>query len=91
MREGDDEDAGEGGGDAERLDAELVEGAAVDRGRRSPTPLSSASRGEVNSPHESVPQMPARPCADSAPTGSSSILSIAMHAEDDDDAGDRRR
>jgi hypothetical protein len=29
-------------------------------------------------PQASVPQIPARPCADSAPTGSSSFLSIAM-------------
>ena len=28
-------------------------------------------------PQESVPQMPARPCAESAPTGSSMHLSIA--------------
>ena len=39
-------------------------------------PFSSASRGLVNSPQASVPQMPAMPCADSAPTGSSSLRSI---------------
>ena len=43
----------------------------------SPNPLYWASRGEVKIPHESVPQMPARPCAESAPTGSSMNLSIA--------------
>jgi hypothetical protein len=43
----------------------------------SPNALYSAKRGAVNSPHESVPQMPAMPCADSAPTGSSIFLSIA--------------
>ena len=43
----------------------------------SPKALYWASRGEVKIPHESVPQIPARPCADSAPTGSSSTLSIA--------------
>ena len=32
---------------------------------------------EVNRPQASVPQMPATPCADSAPTGSSRLLSIA--------------
>ena len=40
--------------------------------------VSSASRGDVNRPQESVPQMPARPCADSAPTGSSSTFSIMI-------------
>src|SRR5205085_3010437 len=43
----------------------------------SPTPFRVARRGEVKIPHESVPQTPASPCADSAPTGSSSTLSIA--------------
>src|SRR5919202_3500370 len=42
-----------------------------------PTALRSARRGEVKMPHDSVPQMPATPCADSAPTGSSSLRSIA--------------
>ena len=64
--------------DAERLRAQLAEAAACTRARRSPTPLSSASRGDVNRPQESVPQMPARPCADSAPTGSSSTFSIRI-------------
>src|SRR5919198_5116414 len=40
-------------------------------------PLNSASVGSVNRPQESVPHTPARPCADSAPTGSSSTFSIA--------------
>ena len=34
-------------------------------------------RGAVKMPQDSVPQMPAMPCADSAPTGSSIFLSIA--------------
>ena len=42
-----------------------------------PIALRSASRGDVNRPQASVPQMPATPCADSAPTGSSRTLSIA--------------
>src|SRR5918912_713837 len=42
-----------------------------------PTALYDARSGFVKSPHESVPQIPARPCADSAPTGSSSTFSIA--------------
>ena len=42
-----------------------------------PNALYWASRGAVNSPHASVPQIPASPCADSAPTGSSISLSIA--------------
>ena len=43
----------------------------------SPNALYWARRGAVKMPHESVPQIPARPCADSAPTGSSMTLSIA--------------
>ena len=43
----------------------------------SPMALRSASRGDVKMPQESVPQIPARPCADSAPTGSSSFFSIS--------------
>ena len=44
----------------------------------SPTPFSSVNRGAVKIPHDSVPQMPARPCAESAPTGSSSTFSIMI-------------
>src|SRR5262249_48694547 len=43
----------------------------------SPTSLNSASRGEVNIPHDRVPQIPARPWAEVAPTGSSMTFSIA--------------
>ena len=43
----------------------------------SPKALYCASLGAVKNPHETVPQMPARPCADRAPTGSSISLSIA--------------
>ena len=43
----------------------------------SPTPFRVASVGSVNRPQASVPQIPARPCAESAPTGSSSTFSIA--------------
>src|SRR5438270_6976835 len=42
-----------------------------------PTPLNFASAGSVKSPQDSVPQIPARPCALSAPMGSSSHLSMA--------------
>jgi hypothetical protein len=43
----------------------------------SPKALYWARRGAVKMPHEIVPQIPARPCAESAPTGSSMILSMA--------------
>ena len=43
----------------------------------SPKALYWASLGAVKIPHETVPQIPARPCADRAPTGSSISLSIA--------------
>jgi hypothetical protein len=37
-----------------------------------------AKRGAVKMPQASVPQMPAMPCAESTPTGSSSLRSISM-------------
>ena len=43
----------------------------------SPKPLYLASAGAVKMPQEIVPQMPAMPWADIAPTGSSIRLSIA--------------
>ena len=70
------------GDDADRLDGELADRRAEPASPKIPyqTPGAAPSRirrAEPNSPIESVPQIPARPCADSAPTGSSRYLSIA--------------
>ena len=81
---------------ADRLDAELADRRTERRVAVIPyqTPgaaPSRISRGEANRPTASVPQMPARPCAESAPTGSSRLLVDREDAEDDDHAGDQRR
>ena len=86
-----DEHEGEDGHHAERLDAELVQPAAVEQAGLADR-VGSASAGVVKRPQESVPQMPPMPCAAIAPIGSSTpSRSTSDDGADHQAAGDRRR
>ena len=74
--------------EAERLHAELVQRAGVEKPAAAGGEPSPPARERANRPVASVPQTPARPCTATAPIGSS--MPSRSTSEDADDRDHRR-